>query len=291
MLLHYADASDDYESSYFVIFGVPYDGTSSFRHGSKFAPDEIRKASFNLESFSQEHGSSLRDLKIHDFGNIIELDENIGVEEVVDNVEFYALKFFGDGKFPIMMGGEHSITTGVCRALKDENVGVVFIDAHADFRDSYLGSKFNHACVARRCYEYLKGKVVSIGVRSISEEEYEYAKSIGYRWITSFEVMEKGWRKAIEKALEILSAEKIYLSLDIDGIDPSYAPGTGTPEYFGLNPMDVKNIINFLAPKMIGFDIVEVNPEYDNGNTPILAARLLQEVLFSVVKMKKFNKV
>ena len=289
MLLHYADASDDYESSYFVIFGVPYDGTSSFRHGSKFAPDEIRKASFNLESFSQEHEFSLRDLKIHDAGNIIELDENATVEEIVDDVEFFVSKFIDDGKFPIMLGGEHSITTGVCRALKNRDVGVIFIDAHADFRDFYLGSKFNHACVARRCYEYLRGKVVSIGVRSVSQEEYKYAKSIGYEWITSYSLMQKGWKKAIEKAVNMLSTEKIYLSLDIDGIDPAFAPGTGTPEYFGLTPMDVKNIIDFLAPQLVGFDIVEVNSEYDNGNTSILAARLIQEVLFSVGKIKNKN--
>ena len=289
MLLHYADASDDYKSSYFVIFGVPYDGTSSFRHGSKFAPDEIRKSSYNLESFSQEHEFSLRDLKIHDAGNIIEIDENATVEEIVDDVEFFVSKFIGDGKFPIMLGGEHSITTGVCRALKNRDVGVIFIDAHADFRDFYLGSKFNHACVARRCYEYLRGKVVSIGVRSVSQEEYKYAKSIGYEWITSYGVMEKGWKKAIEKAVNMLSTEKIYLSLDIDGIDPAFAPGTGTPEYFGLTPMNVKNIIDFLAPRLVGFDIVEVNSEYDNGNTSILAARLIQEVLFSVGKIKNKN--
>ncbi len=289
MLLHYADASDDYETSYFVIFGVPYDGTSSFRHGSKFAPDEIRKSSYNLESFSQEHEFSLRDLKIHDAGNIIEIDENATVEEIVDDVEFFVSKFIGDGKFPIMLGGEHSITTGVCRALKNRDVGVIFIDAHADFRDFYLGSKFNHACVARRCYEYLRGKVVSIGVRSVSQEEYKYAKSIGYEWITSYGVMEKGWKKAIEKAVNMLSTEKIYLSLDIDGIDPAFAPGTGTPEYFGLTPMNVKNIIDFLAPRLVGFDIVEVNSEYDNGNTSILAARLIQEVLFSVGKIKNKN--
>ena len=287
MLLHFADASDDYQSSHFIIFGVPYDGTSSFRHGSKFAPDEIRKSSYNLESFSPEHGFSLRDLKIHDFGNIIELDEDAGVEEVVENVKFYASKFFDEGKFPIMIGGEHSITAGICETLKDRDVGIIFIDAHADFRDNYMGSKFNHACVARRCHEYLEGKVVSIGVRSVSEEEYEYAKSIGYRWITSYDVMREEWQKAVETAMDTLKTENVYLSVDIDGIDPAYAPGTGTPEYFGLNPMDVKNIINFIARSLIGFDVVEVNPEYDNGNTAILAARLIQEVLFSVGKLKK----
>ncbi len=293
MLLHYAEANSSYENADFIIFGVPYDGTSSFRHGSKFAPDEIRKASYNLESFSPEYKFSLRALKIHDFGNIVELDENVNVDAIIDAVKFYFSKFFEDGKFPIMLGGEHSITAGICKALRKDDVGMIVIDAHADFRDTYMGSKFNHACVARRCYENLNGRVVSIGVRSVSEEEYNDAEEQGYRWITSREVFEDGWKKAVNKALDIISTDRIYLSVDIDGIDPSFAPGTGTPEFFGLNPLDVKNIIDHLAPYLLGFDIVEVNPEYDNGNTAILAARLVQEVLFSIGKIKnlKVNRV
>ncbi len=291
MLLHYADANASYNDAYFIIFGVPYDGTSSFRHGSKFAPDEIRKASYNLESFSPEHGFSLRTLKIHDFGNIVELDENANVDAIIDTVEFYLSKFWNEGKFPIMLGGEHSITAGVCRAISNEDIGMIFIDAHSDFRDSYMGSKFNHACVARRCYEYLNGRVASIGVRSISEEEYNDAKKLGYRWISSREVIERGWKEAIDNALDMVSTDRIYLSVDIDGIDPSFAPGTGTPEFFGLNPLDVKNIIDYLAPHLAGFDIVEVNPEYDNGNTAVLAARLVQEVLFAVGKVQRNSQI
>jgi len=278
MLLHFADATGDYESSKYVIFSVPYDSTSSFRHGSKFAPDEIRKASYNLESYLVEHSFDMGSIGIHDLGHIISPDEDAGPEDVVNAVEFYASKFFSEGKFPIMLGGEHSISAGIARALP-ENTGIIFIDAHSDFRDEYMGTKWSHACWARRAFESTSGKVFALGIRSVSREEIEQAKKLGYRWLTSYEIMEMGIEEAIRIAIDHLGTEKFYLSIDIDGISAEYAPGTGTPEFFGLAPLDVKKAIDILGPRLIGADIVEVNPEYDNGNTAILAARLVQEII------------
>ena len=279
MLLHFADASKDFSSSKFIILGVPFDGTSSFRHGSKFAPDEIRKASYNLESYLPEHRINLSDVPIHDMGNIGTLDEFGSAKEVIDTVYSTLSEIIPD-KFPIMLGGEHSITIGAAKALeKLKDAGIIFIDAHADFRDQYLGNRYSHACTARRAYEILNGKVLSIGVRSVSKEETIDAEKLNYTWIDTYEFQKLGWKLAIKKALDILNVKKIYLSVDIDGIDPSYAPGTGTPEFFGLTPFDVKNIIGFLGDMLIGADITEVSPPYDNGNTSILAARLVQEII------------
>ena len=278
MLLHFADANKNFNESFFIIFGVPFDGTSSYRHGSKFAPDEIRKASYNLESYVIEHKISLSKLPIHDMGDTGTLDEFGNVGDVIDTV-YSTMQSILPNKFPIMIGGEHSITIGAAKALKKLNAGIIFIDAHGDFRDEYLGNKYSHACTARRAYEILNGKIISIGVRSVSQEEVEDAKNLNYEWIDSYEFQKLGWKRTIKKAMEILDTEKVYLSIDIDGIDPAYAPGTGTPEFFGLSPMDVKNIINFLAPNLIGADITEVCPPYDNGNTSILAARLVQEII------------
>ncbi len=278
MLLHFADANKNFNDSFFIIFGVPFDGTSSYRHGSKFAPDEIRKASYNLESYVMEHKISLSDLPIHDMGDIGTIDEFGYVNDVIDTV-YSTMQSILPNKFPIMIGGEHSITIGAAKALKKLNAGIIFIDAHGDFRDEYLGNKYSHACTARRAYEILKGKIISIGVRSASQEEVEDAKDLNYEWIDSYEFQKFGWKRTIKKAIEILDTQKVYLSIDIDGIDPSHAPGTGTPEFFGLSPMDIKNIINFLAPNLIGADITEVCPPYDNGNTSILAARLVQEII------------
>ncbi len=278
MLLHFADANENFNDSFFIIFGVPFDGTSSYRHGSKFAPDEIRKASYNLESYVVEHKISLSDIPIHDIGNIGTLDEFGDVNDVIDSV-YSTLQSILPDKFPIMLGGEHSITIGAAKILKNLNAGIIFIDAHGDFRDEYLVNKYSHACTARRAYEILDGKIISIGVRSASKEEVKDAEKLNYQWIDAYTFRKIGWEGAIKKALEILDAERIYLSIDIDGIDPAYAPGTGTPEFFGLNPMDVKSIIDFLAPNLIGADITEVCPPYDNGNTSVLAARLVQELI------------
>ncbi|EDY34967.1 agmatinase [Aciduliprofundum boonei T469] len=278
MLLHFADTNKNFNESFFIIFGVPFDGTSSYRHGSKFAPDEIRKASYNLESYVMEHKISLSELPIHDMGDIGTLDEFGNVEDVIETV-YSTMQSILPNKFPIMIGGEHSITIGAAKALKKLNAGIIFIDAHGDFRDEYLGNKYSHACTARRAYDILNGKIISIGVRSASQEEVEDAKDLNYEWIDSYEFQRLGWKRTIKKAMEILDVQKVYLSIDIDGIDPAYAPGTGTPEFFGLSPMDVKNIINFLAPNLIGADITEVCPPYDNGNTSILAARLVQEII------------
>ncbi len=278
MLLHFADANYDFKPSFFVIFGVPFDGTSSFRHGSKFAPDEIRKASYNLESYILEHNISLSQVPICDIGNIGTLDEFGSAEEVINSV-YSQMQEILPNKFPIMLGGEHSITIGAARAIKNLNAGIIFIDAHGDFRNEYLGNPYSHACTARRAYEELNGKVISLGVRSASQEEVEDAKNMGYQWIDAYDFKRIGWKKAIERAIDILNVDKIYLSIDIDGIDPAFAPGTGTPEFFGLSPIDVKNIIDFLAPHLIGADITEVCPPYDNGNTAVLASRLVQELI------------
>ncbi len=282
LLLRFADADSEYVHSKFVIFSVPYDSTSSFRHGSKFAPDEIRKASYNLESYLVEHDFDLSSMQINDFGHVLSLDEDVSVDEVVEIVKFYAGKFFSERKFPIMLGGEHSISAGVAWALSEyDKAGIIFIDAHTDFRKEYLGTKWSHAAWARRAFDMLNGRVFAMGVRSISCEEIEDAKHLGYEWLTSYQIRKMGVKKAVEQAMEKLSVDKIYLSIDIDGISAEFAPGTGTPEFFGLTPWDVKEMINILGPELIGADIVEVNPEYDNGNTAILAARLVQEIIAS----------
>jgi len=278
MLLHFADANNNFNDSFFIIFGVPFDGTSSYRHGSKFAPEEIRKASYNLESYVMEHDVLLSKLPIHDMGNVGTLDEFGNVKDVIDSV-YSTMQFILPDKFPIMLGGEHSITIGAAKTLKKLNAGIIFIDAHGDFREEYLGNKYSHACTARRAYEILDGKIISLGVRSVSQEEVIDAKKLNHHWIDAYEFRKQGWKDSIKRALEILDTERIYLSIDIDGIDPAYAPGTGTPEFFGLTPTDVKNIIDFLAPNLIGADITEVCPTYDNGNTSVLAARLVQEII------------
>jgi agmatinase len=268
--LKFADANSSFNDAKFVVLGVPFDATSSFRSGSRFAPNRIREASYNFESYLMEHDIDLTDIPFHDAGN---LDEYGNVDEMIKNVEEKIKKILP--KFPILIGGEHSLTIGAVKPFRD--VSVVFIDAHLDFRDEYLGIKNSHACVSRRVSEIVGiENVFSIGIRSFSREEKNDAEKMGLKYFSSSDVKEKGVESVI-KNLDL--KKKVYLSLDMDGIDPSFAPGVGNPEPFGLTPADVVKCIKILSGRLIGFDIVEVCPNYDKGNTSLLGARIIRDLI------------
>lgn len=270
-----ADATSPYENAKYVIFGVPFDGTSSFRRGSRLAPDSIRLAYDNLESYEFSYGIDFTSSRICDLGNI-SVTEN--ASEVVDSVQTVTQMIFSDGKIPIMLGGEHSVTVGAVRNLKDTSM--IIIDAHSDFRDEYMGNPLNHACVTRRALEILgKNKICSIGTRSVSKEERESELWNDVTFIPATKVKKEGIDRIIKEI--DTSADRIYFSIDIDGIDPAYAPGAGTPEPYGLMDTDVRSLIDHFSERIIGFDIVEITPVYDNGNTSMLAAKLIQNFIAS----------
>jgi agmatinase len=268
----FADAHASIEDASYIIIGIPFDRTASFRSGARFAPNAIREASYNFETYLFEHDVDLLDIPIHDKGNMEEFGT---VDEMVENVRSNISCLVSEGKIPIIIGGEHSITIPAVESY--DGVGVISIDAHLDFRQEYLGGRNSHACVTRRIAEHVGlENVVVLGVRSMSSEEF-----LGDipEYIDAFTIKEKGIEWAVKKALGMIHQEKIYLTLDIDGIDPSYAPGTGTPEPFGISDLDVKKCVGLLAHRLVGFDVVEVCPPYDNGNTAALAARLIREVI------------
>lgn len=270
-----ADATFDYNHARYVIFGVPFDGTSSFRRGSRLAPDSIRLAYDNLESYEFSYDVDLTSSRICDLGNITVGED---ASEVVDTVETVTRMIFSDGKIPIMLGGEHSVTVGAVRNFKDASM--IIIDAHSDFRMEYMGNPLNHACVTRRSLEILgKNRIFSIGTRSVSKEERESKEWGDVTFVPARKVREEG----VDKILREIDphTDKIYFSIDTDGIDPAYAPGVGTPEPYGLTDVDVRSMIEYFAKRIIGFDIVEITPVYDNGNTSMLAAKLIQNFIAS----------
>ncbi|MEM0157911.1 MAG: agmatinase [Thermoplasmataceae archaeon] len=269
-----ADATSEYSDAKYVIFGVPFDNTSSFRRGSRLAPDAIRLAYDNLESYEFAYDVDFASLGMSDLGNLQVTED---AEEVVDYVQSVTKMILDDGKIPIMLGGEHSITTGIIRNLPDVNL--VIIDAHSDFRYEYFGNKFNHACVTRRALEILgPNRITSIGTRSVSLEEIRSPEWKDVTFIPAREVNRKGIEFAIRQILA-QDPEKIYLSIDMDGVDPSFAPGVGTPEPYGLNHTDVCDLIEAISGRMVGMDIVEITPVYDNGNTSMLAAKFIQNFI------------
>jgi len=283
-LLSFADSVDSIEKAIFVLFGVPFDSTSSYRKGSKFAPNAIRDASYNFEAWMFEHQLDLSEVCLYDAGDLYELGS---VEEMLSETKKTVREILDIGAFPIMLGGEHSVSPAAISQFKD--IGVLHIDAHLDFRDEYMGCKNSHACASRRASDFVGIKnIVPMGMRSISKEEIEDVKKKGLRFIDAYKIHEIGIEIAVDQALKYMKNNKrIYLTLDIDGIDPAYAPGTGTPEPFGLTPFDIKKLIAKVADRLVGFDLVEVSPPYDNGNTSALAARIVKEVIAQVYKKNK----
>lgn len=277
----YAGAEADYNEADVVIFGVPYDHTACFKAGAREAPWAIRRASYNFEEIHFEHGVHQELPSVCDYGNC---DDFVLPEDMMSEVEFAVGPAVRDGKFPIVIGGEHSVNIPVVRSFDKDDIAVISIDAHLDSRDEYLGTPYSHACVMRRAAEHVGlDNVFVLGARAIGEEELDRDDVVPF--ISSYDIMDHGIDWAIGKALESVRNEKIYLTIDIDGIDPAFAPGTGTPEPFGLMPMDVKKVINAVGDRLAGFDVVEVSPPSDPaGITSILAARYVNEVIAVIAK-------
>jgi len=274
---YFADAEADYDEADFIIFGVPYEKTSSFRKGANRAPKEIRHASWNFETFNIKTGIDLKDIKFHDYGDLDVKNDKPKV--MVEKVKKFTAILLEKNKFPIALGGEHSITSGIIQAFPD-NIAVVSLDAHLDFRRQYENERYNHACVVRRISDHINVRdIVVLGVRSAEKEEFQDAKKQGLFYFESFKIREQGIKKTISETKKYLKSKRIYLTLDIDVVDPAYAPGTSTPEPFGLTHFDVLECIESFSQRLVGFDVVEVCPQYDNGETALLAAKFVRYII------------
>ncbi len=278
--ISFLGADTSFEDAKFIIVGVPFDRTTTFRPGSRSAPNAIREASYNFESYIFEHDLDIKTCPIHDMGNLPEFES---AQEMVEATRTIAKKIVSAGKFPIFLGGEHTISAPVIESFKDKDIGVISIDARLNYRDTYLGQKYSRACVTKRAVDQVgRENVLVFGVRSFSKEEKTAGNMPEY--IDAYSIAEDGLDKSFKRALNIIKKEKIYLSIDIDGIDPAFAPGTSSCEPFGLSSFDVKKCINSLGSRMIGFDITEISPPYDKGCTSALGARLIQETIAVVSK-------
>jgi agmatinase len=280
----FADAETNYKDSKFVIFSVPYDGTSTYRKGSKNAPKKIREASWNYEKYDLITNVDFNELKVHDYGDL--LIDQVDSKSVVNETKNFASKILKDHKFPILIGGEHSLTIGMIKSLPKKDTAVLVLDAHLDFRDDYENDKYNHACVNRRIIEHVGVENTAIlGVRSAEKNELKKAKKQNLLFFNSLELKKQGLNSCLEKIYKKFKDKKIYLSIDMDFFDPAYAPGVGTPEPFGMSNYDFLEIIEKFKKQIIGFDIVEVNPKYDGGNiTSFLAAKIIRFVIEEVSK-------
>lgn len=283
----FADASSELSDAEFVVLGVPFDRTTSFRPGARFGPDAIRQHSWNFESYDLETGLDLAEARIHDLGNTEEFGS---ATEMARSVREELRPIYRAGKIPIVLGGDHACAPPSVEAYPDDapSLGVLYLDAHMDFRASYLGDDRSHACSSRRMLEKVGARnIVVMGVRSVSREEIDDNRALGMSYVTAHEIARDGIQASVQRALNMLKTERLYISLDIDAIDPAYAGGTGTPEPFGLTPRDVKFVIDQAAPRLAGMDIMEVSPLFEHGNTSALAARLAREAIVRVLYARK----
>jgi len=277
-----------FDEATYTLLGVPFDYTSTYRAGARFAPTAIREASQNIETYSFRTGHDIEKISIHDLGN---LDVLADVGETLERLRLVTGELLEAGKTPVFIGGEHTITLGIAYALKNpEKLAIISFDAHLDLRNEYLGQKFSHTTFMRRLNEQVKPKkIIEVGTRAVCKEELEYSENIGISYITSLEIRREGLEKTKERIRKLLEdVENVYLSIDLDVLDPSYAPAVQNPEPEGISPYILHELIAETCKKSImGFDLVEVAPNYDNGITAIQAARTIFEVICQIEKNRK----
>lgn len=264
----------EYDDSNIVVFGAPFDSTTSFRPGTRFASQVMRGESWGLESYSPYQDLDLYDFDIFDGGEI-ELPFG-NSEEALAKIEEFSTNVVFDGKIPAMIGGEHLVTLGAFRGVfkKYPDVHVIHFDAHADLREHYLGQKLSHATVMHRIWDLVgDNKIFQFGIRSGEREEFLWAKD--HIYTNKFNC------DNLEYALDKIKKKPVYITIDLDVLDPSVFPGTGTPEPGGVQFNELLNsILKLKGLNIVGFDINELSPQYDHtGASTAVACKVLREML------------
>lgn len=264
----------EYDEAKVVVFGAPFDSTTSFRPGTRFASQTMRIDSWGLESYSPYQDIDLYDMKVFDGGD---LELPFGNSEMaLKEIEKFSAKVVLDDKIPAMIGGEHLVTLGNFRAIfkKYPNVHVIHFDAHSDLREEYLGEKLSHATVLHRVWDLVgDDKIFQFGIRSGSKEEFNWGKQHVYT--NKFNL------DNLEFAIDKVKNFPVYITIDLDVLDPSVFPGTGTPEPGGVEFKELLNsILKLKGLNIVGFDINELSPQYDStGVSTAVACKILREMI------------
>lgn len=269
----------EYSDAKIVLFGAPFDSTTSFRPGTRFGSKAIRSESFGLETYSPYQDKDLSDMQIFDSGDL-ELcfgDTALALQDIQDR----AATILQDGKVPLLIGGEHLVTLGAVRAVFDKypDLHIIHFDAHADLREDYLGAQLSHACVLRRCWELVgDGKIYQFGIRSGDREEFSWS-SQGHVHTRKFNF------DGLLETVESLKGKPVYFTIDLDVLDPGIFPGTGTPEAGGVTFMQLLNAIITVCSgaNIVGCDVNELCPSYDqSGISTATACKVVRELLLSL---------
>lgn len=276
-------SQQNYEQSEVVLYGMPMDFTVSFRPGSRFGPARIREASLGLEEYSPYLDKELAQVNVFDAGDIALPFGNAA--RSLDMIAEFVAKLLQDNKFPLGLGGEHLVSWPIFQEVykKYADLAIIHIDAHADLREQYEGEPLSHSTPIRKACQLIGAEnVYSFGIRSGMKEEFEYAKSSGMH-MYPFDVVEP-----LKQVLPSLAGRQVYVTIDIDVLDPSAAPGTGTAEAGGITSKELLEAIHLLAHSdlnIVGADLVEVAPIYDpTEQTPIAASKFVREMILGWVQ-------
>ncbi|MEK0288851.1 agmatinase [Caldifermentibacillus hisashii] len=269
-----------YEEASLVLFGVPFDVTTSFRPGTRFAMQAIRTDSYGLETYSPYLDRDLENIAVFDGGD---LDLPFGnTEKVMDIIFEYSRGVLTDGKKFLMVGGEHLVSLSSIKAAyeKYSDLHLIHIDAHTDLREHYLGEKLSHASVIRNCHGFLgDGRIFQFGIRSGLKEEFEWAKEHTY--------LEKFSLETFAEKMDELANVPVYITIDLDVLDPGIFPGTGTPEPGGISYRDLLDAIGHMQKlnQIVAADVVELSPPYDpSGASTAVACKTVREMLLTLGK-------
>ena len=273
----------DYEQAGMVLYGAPFDSTTSFRPGARFGPSAMRHESFGLETYSPYQDADLTDCAVFDSGD---LELCFGsAQTALGDVEAHAAEILQEEKFPMLLGGEHLVTLGAVRAVvkRYPDLHIIHFDAHADLRDDYLGAKLSHACVLRRCHELVgDGRIHQFCIRSGDREEFQFAGVHTDMHPFGFD--------GLGDTVAALRKRKspIYFTIDLDCLDPAAFPGTGTPEAGGVSFLQLLEAIRMVcAAHVVGADINELAPMLDpSGASTATACKVLRELILALHKMK-----
>lgn len=271
----------DYEPAKLVLFGAPFDSTTSYRPGTRFGPSAMRHESFGLETYSPYQDADLTDFAVFDSGDL-ELCFGDTAMALAD-IQARTQTILDDGKFPLMLGGEHLVTLGAVRAVaqKWENLHIIHFDAHTDLRDDYLGAKLSHACVLRRCHDLLgDGRIHQFCIRSGEREEFRFAAEHTDLHKFNFDGLTR-LTEQLEK-----DGTPVYFTIDLDCLDPSCFPGTGTPEAGGVDFSALLNAILAVGrTNVVAADVNELSPMLDaSGASTALACKVLRELMLALLQ-------
>lgn len=273
---------NDYTESDIVIFGAPFDSTTSYRPGTRFASRTMRAESYGLETYSPYQDLDLEDFKIFDAGDL-ELcfgDTELALKDITEMTR----TILSDNKLPFMIGGEHLVTLGAVRAIAEKypDLHIVHFDAHADLREEYLGARLSHASVIHRCWDVIgDGKIYQFGIRSGDRAEFEWGKN--------HVITQKFDFNGLEDVIKKLKDKPVYFTLDLDVLDPSVFPGTGTPEAGGVSFIQLLDAILKVGElDIVGTDINELSPMLDqSGASTAVALKIMREWLLRLCAKKE----